>query len=117
MAASGISYNLIAYQGSDISFRVTLVDENRSPIDLDGSLVRGQVRASYGSTGVLLDLNPTIYNPPESGIISINISGSQASSLPIGQFVYDIEKYPSGSSGETLKVLRGYFSILPEVTR
>ena len=50
---------------------------------------------------------------------AINLSGSQTSGLPIGDFVYDIEKYPSGASnieGAVDKILAGSFLVYPQVT-
>ena len=39
--------------------------------------------------------------------------------MPIGDFVYDIEKYPSGASnieGAVDKILAGSFLVYPQVT-
>ena len=55
----------------------------------------------------------------DSGLIDIYLSGSQTSGLPIGDFVYDIEKYPSGASnveGAVDKILAGSFLVYPQVT-
>jgi hypothetical protein len=87
------------------------------PNDVGGYDVRGQVRASYGSTGVLLDLNPVITSNV-SGSIAININSYISADIPISDHVYDIERYPSGIlTGNSIKLMRGKFSILPEVTR
>ena len=44
-------HNITGYQGDYIQLTLN------SAINLDGFETRGQVRASYGSTGVLLNLN------------------------------------------------------------
>ena len=106
-------YNVTGYQGDYLQLTLNLKDSNGTALDLSGYGVRGQVRASYGSTGVLLDLNPTI-----SGNGSININSYISADIPISDHVYDIERYPSGIlTGNSIKLMRGKFSILPEVTR
>lgn len=110
-------YNITGYQGDYIQLTLNLKDSTGVALSLSGYGVRGQVRASYGSTGVLLDLNPTITNSI-SGSIAINIDSYISADIPISDHVYDIERYPSGIlTGNSIKLMRGKFSILPEVTR
>ena len=111
-------YNITGYQGDYIQLTLNLKDRNGAALNLSGYGVRGQVRTSYGSTGILLDLNPTISGNGESGIVSININSYISQDIPVSDHVYDIERYPSGiATGNSIKLLRGKFSILPEVTR
>ena len=110
-------YNITGYQGDYIQLTLNLKDSNGAALNLSGYEVRGQVRASYGSTGVLLDLNPTITNVL-SGTMAININSYISADIPISDHVYDIERYPSGIlTGNSIKLMRGKFTILPEVTR
>jgi hypothetical protein len=110
-------YNITGYQGDYIQLTLNLKDSNGTALNLSGYQVRGQVRSSYGSTGVLLDLNPTITNVL-SGTMAININSYISADIPISDHVYDIERYPSGIlTGNSIKLMRGKFSILPEVTR
>jgi len=110
-------YNITGYQGDYIQLTLNLKDSNGTAINLSGYGVRGQVRASYGATGVLLDLNPVITSNV-SGSIAININSYISADIPISDHVYDIERYPSGIlTGNSIKLMRGKFSILPEVTR
>ena len=110
-------YNITGYQGDYIQLTLNLKDSSGIALNLSGYEVRGQVRASYGSTGVLLDLNPTITSLL-SGTMAININSYISADIPISDHVYDIERYPSGIlTGNSIKLMRGKFSILPEVTR
>ena len=110
-------YNITGYQGDYINLNLTVKDSSNTPISLDGYDVRGQVRASYGASGILLDLNPTIVNS-ESGIISISINSYISADLPVNDHLYDIERYQTGViSGDSFKCFVGKFSIFPEVTR
>ena len=110
-------YNITGYQGDYIQLTLNLKDSNGSALNLSGYQVRGQVRTSYGASGVLLDLNPTITSGV-SGIVAININSYVSADLPVSDHIYDIERYPSGLlTGNSIKLMRGRFSILPEVTR
>jgi len=110
-------YNFTGYQGDYIQLSLNVVDSSGSAISFSGYDVRGQVRASYGSTGILLNLNPTITSY-SGNASSISINSYISEDLPVGEFVYDIERYPSGiTTGDSIKLLRGKFSVLPEVTR
>ena len=103
------SYNITAYQGDYIQLTLNIKDSNGSAINLNGYGVRGQVRASYGSTGVLLDLNPIITNNA-SGSIAININSYISQDLPVNDHVYDIERYPSDIlTGNSIKLMHGKF--------
>ena len=82
-------YNITGYQGDYIQLTLNLKDSNGAALNLSGYGVRGQVRTSYGSTGVLLDLNPTITNVL-SGIMAININSYISADLPVSDHIYDI---------------------------
>jgi len=111
------SYNISTYQGDFFQAVLAVKDSNNNPINLSGYEIRGQVRNSYGSTGVLLDLNPVITNNI-SGLINIGIPSDVTEEIPVGTFVYDIERYPSGiTTGNSIKLMVGKFIVYPEVTR
>jgi len=111
------NYNISIYQGDYFQASLSVKDSNSNRINLSGYDVRGQVRNGYGSTGILLDLNPSVTSQV-SGIINIVINSSVTKDLPVGQFVYDIERFPSGiPTGNTIKLMLGKFSVSPEVTR
>lgn len=111
------SYNISTYQGDFLQATLSLKDTNNNPIPLTGYDVRGQVRTSYGATGVLLNLNPTITNYA-SGYVSISIPSETTENIPVGIFVYDIERFPSGiETGNSIKLMVGKFIVLPEATR
>jgi hypothetical protein len=111
-------YNITGYQGDYIYLILTGKDDSNNIIRLDGYDVRGQVRASYGSTGVLLDLNPTILGNGTGGAMIISIDSNISKDIPVSDHVYDIERYPIGvTSGNSVKLMQGKFTILPEITR
>jgi hypothetical protein len=110
-------YNFTGYQGDNIQLTLNVVSSSGTAISFSGYDVRGQVRASYGATGILLNLNPTV-NVYSGNASSINIDSYISQDIPVGDFVYDVERFPSGiPTGNSIKLLRGIISILPEVTR
>jgi hypothetical protein len=119
------SYNIETIQGDVLSLTLTVKDSYGNNINLSGYDVRGQVRYSYSYSGdslLLLKFNPSIYSGTygeyfPSGIININDGSYQTQNLPIGSFVYDIERYQASNlTGDAIKLLRGKFIVSPEVT-
>ena len=119
------SYNINTIQGDNLQLNLRVKDSLNKPINLSGFDVRGVVRYAYGYTGdqqILLNLNPVIcsgINGSEypSGIININIDSYKMASIPVGTFVYDIERFPYNiPTGNSIKLIRGKFIVSPEVT-
>ncbi len=109
-------YNIDATIGSNLMLRVAATDQNGTALNLSGFSVRGKVRYSYGSTGILLDLNPSIYHAG-SGLVDIMLSGNVTSSMVCGTFPYDLECAISGAPNESVvKFLKGYIEFGPEAT-
>tara|TARA_R100001163_G_scaffold40264_1_gene30565 strand:- start:559 stop:927 length:369 start_codon:yes stop_codon:yes gene_type:complete len=117
-------YNFSATQGSQLSVRLNVKDASGDAINLSGYGARGVVKYRYSSTSSLVDLEPTIVSGTSgtlyaSGYVDVYLSGSQTAALPVGDFVYDIEKYPTGASnaeGAVDKILAGSFLVYPQVT-
>jgi len=117
-------YNFSATQGSQLSVRLNVKDASGDAINLSGYGARGVVKYRYSSTSSLVDLDPTFVSGTSgtlyaSGYVDVYLSGSQTAALPIGDFVYDIEKYPTGASnteGAVDKILAGSFLVYPQVT-
>ena len=119
------SYNINTIQGDYLQLSLRVKDSNNNPINLSGYDVRGVVKYAYGYTGdqqVLVNLNPFIvsgnngsYYP--SGVVNINVDSYTTASIPVGTFVYDIERFPYGiPTGNSIKLIRGKFIVSPEVT-
>ncbi len=119
-------YNFDASQGSELSVRLNVKDTNGNAINLSGYGARGVVKYRYSSANALINLSPTIVSGNNgdawvSGLIDIYLSGTQTVDLPVGQFVYDIERYPTGAgvnaNGAVVKLMKGDFNVYPEVTQ
>jgi hypothetical protein len=119
------SYNINTIQGDNLQICLSIKNENNSPINLSGYDVRGVVKYAYGFTGIsglIVDLAPVINSGVSgslyaSGLVNINIPSYTMASVPVGSFVYDIEKFPYGiPTGNSIKLIRGKFIVSPEVT-
>jgi len=119
------SYNIETIQGDNIQLSLRVRNTDNTPINLSGYDVRGVVRYAYGYTGneqVLLNLNPFIVSGNNgssypSGIVNINVDSYTMAAIPVGVFVYDIERFPYGiPTGNSIKLIRGKFVVSPEVT-
>lgn len=119
------SYNIETIQGDNIQLSLRVRNTDNTPINLSGYDVRGVVRYAYGYTGneqILLNLNPLIMSGNNgsyysSGIVNINIDSYTMAAIPVGIFVYDIERFPYGiPTGNSIKLIRGKFVVSPEVT-
>ena len=110
-------YNITVNQGENYDLTATLTNTDGTPVNISGYSLRGKVRYSYGSTGVLVDLEPSIVNAT-GGVINFTLSPSETAALPITMAVYDIERFVSGQSPVTTvsRVLQGTVTVTPEVT-
>ena len=99
--------------------RITGLNDAGNTINLSGYSISGFVRQSYGSSGILLDLNPTIVSGNlgvsyASGLVNITVSRTGAYNLPVTYALYSIEIY---SGQDYSKVIQnGKFIINPEIT-
>ena len=119
------SYDISTIQGDNLQITLSVKDQYNTPVNLSGYDVRGVVKYAYGFTGIsglIVDLAPVINSGTNgslyaSGFININIPSYTMTTIPVGSFVYDIERFPSGiPTGNSLKLLRGKFIVSPEVT-
>ena len=121
------TYDINVTQGSTLDLRFTVNDSAGDPINLSGYSARGVAKFRYGTGSVLLDLDPTVQSGHagdltlgSSGYIDVFVRPGSTSGLPIVQGVDDIERYETvpAASGDwnALKVVKGYFNVLPEVS-
>ena len=115
MLTSSISYDLDITQGSTFYLEARVKDVSGNPLVISGYNVRGSIRGLFGSTGVVTDLSCSVLSQP-SGLVSVSLSPSQTSVLPVIQGAYNVEIYNSDES-DVLKILYGYANISPGVAQ
>lgn len=116
MLVMATSYNFNVEQGSEFYVRLKVKNDAGSAIDLTNYSISGTARNRYGSTGVLIDLQPSgVSGALTSGFIDILLKGASTATLPIVAAVYDVELYTA--QGYQEKIINGKFNVYPEVTR
>lgn len=114
--AAGI-YSFKAQQGETFSRVLTWKDSAGNPINLTGYTARMQLRSSATSSTVILELttNSGITLGGAAGTITLTISATTMAGLTPGAYSYDLEMV--SGSGVVTPLLKGVFTIAPEVTR
>ena len=124
------TYNMLAEQGSTL-YRVLSLEypdldndptgETFLPWNLDGYTARMQIRRLITDTEFMIELtteNSGIVVAPttELGRIDLTMTAAQTAALD-SDGVYDLEIIDTGSTGTVSKVIKGTFTLIPEVTR
>lgn len=110
-------YNITLWQGS--TWSVTPVWKiNGVAVDVTGYSAKMQVRTDASSASVIVELssaNGRIVVGTTDGSFALTLSNTVTAALAEGQYVYDLEV--TAPDGTVTKLLRGAFSVVPEVTR
>ena len=124
------TYNMLTVQGSTL-YRVLSLEypdlvgdpsgETYLPWDLDGYTARMQVRRLIEDVNYMIEItteNGGIDIEPlgEAGRINLLMTAAQTAALD-SDGVYDLEIIDTGSTGTVSKVIKGTFTLVPEVTR
>lgn len=116
-------YNITAEQGAKYSLDITWRDDQGDPINLTGYTARMQVRESVSAADVLIELtteNGRITLGGAAGTILLEIDADVMAALDTNHLKvtwrYDLELVPADPD-DTVRLLRGKFVVLPEVTR
>ena len=124
------TYNMLTEQGSTL-YRVLSLEypdlvgdpsgETYLPWDLDGYTARMQVRRLIEDANFMIEItteNGGIDVEPlgEQGRIDLTMTAVQTAALD-SDGVYDLEIIDTGSTGTVSKVIKGTFTLVPEVTR
>jgi hypothetical protein len=107
------SYDISVTKGSLEVIDITLTDPDGASINLSGYSLSGLARASYGASGHIIDLSPTVLSNV-SGVARITIEPTGTAALPVFKGFYDVEYY--SGAGVVYKGAAGRFTVSPEVT-
>ena len=75
---------------------------------------RMQVRRTYGSSSPLVEFTSTngrITQDSETAKITLSLSAEETSGLEVGEHVYDLEVFSTGSQPAVLRLIKGTFSV------
>ena len=107
-----IKTNLIVDQGSNFVYKIYLVDVDGLPFSVTGFSGNAQIRKSYTSSSyttmdVAIDAN--------SGLITLSMNAYTTASLTQNRYVYDLQL--TGNTGIVSRIVEGFVTVSPEVTR
>lgn len=111
-------YDIVCEQGATFVRTLTWLDENETPINLQGFTARMHVRATAQATTTVVTLtteNGGIVLTPQTGEIMLTLSATQTDALPPRKAVYDLELV--SDTGIVTRLLQGSFTVSPQVTR
>lgn len=106
--------NLYIDQGSTYSNIITVASSTGTALDLTNYTVASQIRKSYGSS-TAYNFTATVYNAIE-GKVRLQLTSTQASAIPAGRYLYDIEITNTTTSAKT-RILEGIVVVTPEITQ
>jgi|TARA_B110000259_G_scaffold50824_1_gene59902 hypothetical protein len=109
------TYNIEAYQGATYKLNMTYKVDN-AVVDLTNYTSAMQVRETPKSTSVILDLQTgaEIVLGGALGTIAVTVPAVDMAAVVAGNYQYDLEL---NSGGEVTRLIRGKFTVIPEITR
>lgn len=110
--------DLVIEQGSPFTKVFRAKNSDNSDKDLTGYLARMQIRETYSSSAVALDLtteNAKLSIDAQHSLVTIQISHDDTALLDSKRYVYDLELIDS--SAVPFRFIMGAIQVSPEVTR
>lgn len=111
--------NLEIYQGSDFQKVLEFKNESAVLMDLTGYTLRGQARATYGSSDIAFSFDFTLRDQTVSpGLVDMIVTSASTSLVSISkasEYIYDMELVDA--FGIVRRFLEGKVKLFPEVTR
>jgi|TARA_B110000285_G_C14787659_1_gene451512 hypothetical protein len=109
------TYNIEAYQGTTYTLNMTYKVDN-VVVDLTGYTAAMQVRDTPQATETILDLatGSGITLGGVLGTIAVEVPATDMAAAVAGNYQYDLEL---DSSGQVTRLIRGRFTVIPEITR
>lgn len=120
----GERLNLTIRQGATLGpFSVTLKNPDASPVDLTGSVIRGQIRKKALDATVVAELDGVLDANPATGVFTFGLTAGETGVLQAGEaltdaasvYVWDMEW--RDAAGRILPLYYGAVSVFREVTR
>ena len=106
-------------QGSNVRWRLKMLNSDGSRRDLTGYTGAGMVKKSHqDSAGEAIDLTVNFLVPRTDGIIEISLDGTQTDSMDKRRYVYDLE-IEKDDDGDAIieRILEGRIIVARSVTR
>ncbi|MDD3157657.1 hypothetical protein [Anaeromusa sp.] len=122
LADTQTAYNLAVRQGETFYQEFQWAFEGTTPVNLTSMTSRGQIRSSASHAGVICAITIAIIDAA-NGIFALKLTAAETKSIPTTgdaydeaeTYVYDVEF--TDSAGAVYRVLQGYVTVSPEVTK
>ena len=111
------NYDIVAEQGSDLSFVITYKNAAGNLVNLAGYTAKMQVRKRAGDPAAYLSLTETngITLGGGAGTVTIGVNSASLSAIPAGNYIYDLRL--DSNSGLEERLIEGDFYVHGAVTR
>ena len=105
-------------QGSDVTLKLELTNENGIAKDLTGFTAASKIRRTHSNDSAT-SFSVMFQAPRTSGIINLTLTNAQTSSFTGKRYVYDVEITNQDSNANNLveRILEGQIIVNPSVTR
>lgn len=104
--------NLYVDQGTSFLQTFTLRNPDGTLLDITGYTGRAQFRKEYTSTEAF---NFVVSLGGNTGVVTIALTPNTTSNVSAGRYVYDVEI--ESNTGVVTRLLEGFITLTPEVTR
>ena len=106
-------------QGTDITVELHLKEENGSPKNLSGHVLRGKIKKNYDTTDndQIFDWITSVNSPATAGIGTITLTSAVTDTMKSGRYVYDIELVSGDATEIVERILEGKINVTPSVTK
>lgn len=104
--------NLYVDQGTSFLQTFTLRNPDGTPLDITNYTGRAQFRKEYTSTEAF---SFTVSLGGNTGVVTLSLAPNTSSNVAAGRYVYDLEL--ESNTGVVTRLLEGFITLTPEVTR
>lgn len=114
-------HDIVIEQGATFHRRITYTDDADNPIDLTDWTARMQVRENFSTDPALAEwtteTNGLDITDPVNGVIEILIEADESQEWTFRSGVYDLELVQPAPGDDVIRLIKGNFTVDPEVTR
>lgn len=113
------TYDITVEQGAVFNRVLTWKDANGSLVNLSGYTARLWVRKTFNTTTNVLEMtteNGRITLGGSAGTVTLYISANDTDDIHAARYIYDLKLIPSNSAN-AVRMLQGFFEVVPQVTQ
>ena len=103
--------NYVLDQGCTFSKVITAKDSAGANVTISSGSAAGKLRQSYHSSNNVFTFTTAV----DGSNVTISLTSTQTTSIPDGNYVYDVEYTQSG--GDIERVVEGIITVSPEATK